>query len=158
MKTNNAKKKKRPVGSLDYKLTAYYFKDNKKFVLVYYEGDETVYVPTHHGNSKKTDSELARTALQSDMISIVNQLLDVKNNDIPFVFFYDTTFKLGDFYVSPQVFRNIIFEEEPINIAVYVSHVRELLRSPSEQGYEERKKLLVSKFSQGVYSLVLHES
>lgn len=44
------------------------------------------------------------------------------------------------------------------NIAVYVSHVRELLRSPSEQGYEERNKLLVSKFSQGVYSLILHES
>ncbi|CAC5363339.1 unnamed protein product [Mytilus coruscus] len=327
MKTTNAKKKNRPVGSLDFKRTAYYFKDNKKLVLVYYEGDETVYVPTHHGNSKKTDSEFARTApsvlrrmenaLQSgdktamdiyrdsvcdhavpgthqgilnarnikqvenivrkvnedkriskddiynlvllayhlegfihdevtvfpdltsiialpDMNSIVNQLLDVNTtDDIPFVFFYDTTFKLGDFYVSPLVFRNIIFEDEPImpvaflihgrkketvhsiffdfvaslfpklnkkaipfvtdrepglvnaimknfsncdvvmcwnhlindfkfnsqkmgaasdNIAVYVSNVRELLRSSSEQGYEERKKLLVSKWSQGVYS------
>ncbi|VDI68699.1 Hypothetical predicted protein [Mytilus galloprovincialis] len=62
MKTNNAKTKNRPVGSLDFKRTAYYFEDNKTLVLVYYEGDETVYVPTHHGNSKKTASEFARTA------------------------------------------------------------------------------------------------
>ncbi|VDI35357.1 Hypothetical predicted protein [Mytilus galloprovincialis] len=217
MKTNNAKTKKRPVGSLDFKRTAYYFEDNKTLVLVYYEGDETVYVPTHHGNSKKTASEFARTApsvlrrienaLQSgdktamdiyresvcdlavpgthqgilnvrnvkqvenivrkvnedkriskddvynlvllayhlegfihevtvfpdltsiialsDMISIVNQLLDVNTTDyIPFVFFYDTTFKLGDFYVSPLVFRNIIFENEPIMPVAFLIHAR----------------------------------
>ncbi|CAG2187179.1 unnamed protein product [Mytilus edulis] len=283
MKTNNAKTKKRPVGSLDFKRTAYYFEDNKTLVLVYYEGDETVYVPTHHGNSKKTASEFARTApsvlrrienaLQSgdkttmdiyresvcdlavpgthqgilnvrnvkqvenivrkvnedkriskddvynlvllayhleglihevtvfpdltsiialsDMISIVNQLLDVNTtDDIPFVFFYDTTFKLASLF--PKLNKKAIpfvTDREPglvnaikknfsncdvvmcwnhlindfkfnlqkmgagsDNIAVYVSNVRELLRSSSEQGYEERKKLLLSKWSQGVYS------
>jgi hypothetical protein len=41
-----------------------------------------------------------------EMISLVNQLLDVTTADVPFIFFYDTTFKLGDFYVSPLVFRN----------------------------------------------------
>jgi hypothetical protein len=47
-----------------------------------------------------------------EMIFIVNQLLDVKTEtDEHFVFFYDTTIKLGDFYVSPLVFRDIIFED-----------------------------------------------
>jgi hypothetical protein len=45
------------------------------------------------------------------MISLVNQLLDVTTADVPFIFFHDTTFKLGDCYVSPLVFRNIIFEK-----------------------------------------------
>ena len=46
-----------------------------------------------------------------EMISLVNQLLGVTTADVPFIFFYDTIFKLGDFYVSPLVFRNIIFEK-----------------------------------------------
>ncbi|CAC5391402.1 unnamed protein product [Mytilus coruscus] len=173
-----------------------------------------------------------------DMISIVNQLLDFNtSDDLPFVFFYDTNFKLGDFYVSPLVFRNISFEDyarcifdsrekegkkyilnflifvastfpklnkkgipfvtnrEPglvnaimknfsncgvvmcwnhlindfkfnlqkmraasYNIAVYVSNVRELLRSSCEQGYEERKKLLVSEQVVTRCVLMLHDS
>jgi hypothetical protein len=33
-----------------------------------------------------------------EMISLVNQLLDVTTeDDVPFIFFYDTTFKLGKF-------------------------------------------------------------
>ena len=206
--TDKTNGRKRPVGSLQFKKTAYSLKSNKSLILVHYEGDETVYVPVGHGNSKKSDPpEYTRTApsvlrkieqdirsgektamdvyresisngsvsgehqgvlnarnvkqvenlvrkvneeerLSKDdiynllllayhmdgfinevtvfldlnsiialpeMISIVNQLLDVNTEgDIPFVFFYDTTFKCGDFFVSPLVFRNIIFEDRPI--------------------------------------------
>ncbi|CAC5412488.1 unnamed protein product [Mytilus coruscus] len=209
----------RAVGSLQFKRTAYNFKDNRNLVLVHYEGDETVYTPLSHGNVKNkiNPPEFIRTApsvLQTiekevssglktamdvyrdnitnsdipgvqqgvlnarnvkqvenivrkvneqkrigkddiynlmllayhmegyiheitvfpdltaiialpEMISIVNQLLDVNTEeDIPFQFFYDTTFKLGDFYVSPLVFRNIIFEDRPIMPVAFLIHGR----------------------------------
>jgi hypothetical protein len=40
-----------------------------------------------------------------EMISLVNQLLDVTTeDDVPFIFFYDTTFKLGKFlFVTSSV-------------------------------------------------------
>jgi hypothetical protein len=38
---------------LQFKRSAYNFKDNRNLVLVYYEDDETVYVPVTHGHSKK---------------------------------------------------------------------------------------------------------
>jgi hypothetical protein len=59
-----------------------------------------------------------------EMISLVNQLLDVTTADMPFIFFYDTTFKLGDFYVSPLVFRNIIFENSPFMPVAFLIHGR----------------------------------
>ncbi|CAG2237138.1 unnamed protein product [Mytilus edulis] len=216
--TDKTNGRKRPVGSLQFKKTAYSLKSNKSLILVHYEGDETVYVPVGHGNSKKSDPpEYTRTApsvlrkieqdirsgektamdvyresisngsvsgehqgvlnarnvkqvenlvrkvneeerLSKDdiynllllayhmdgfihevtvfpdlssiialpeMISIVNQLLDVNTeDDVPFVFFYDTTFKCGDFFVSPLVFRNIIFEDRPIMPVAFLIHSR----------------------------------
>jgi hypothetical protein len=60
-----------------------------------------------------------------EMISLVNQLLDVTTeDDVPFIFFYDATFKLGDVYVSPLVFRNIIFENSPIMPVAFLIHGR----------------------------------
>ena len=60
-----------------------------------------------------------------EMISLENQLLDVNTeDDVPFIFFYDTTFKMGDFYVSPLVFRNIIFENSPIMPVAFLIHGR----------------------------------
>jgi 23S rRNA G2445 N2-methylase RlmL len=47
---------------LQFKRSAYIFKNNRNLVLVHYEGDETVYVPVTHGNSKKDNaSEYTRT-------------------------------------------------------------------------------------------------
>jgi hypothetical protein len=46
----------RAVGSLQFKRSAYNFKDNRNLVLVHYEGNETVYVPVTHGNSKKDNA------------------------------------------------------------------------------------------------------
>ena len=59
-----------------------------------------------------------------EMISLVNQLFNVTTADVPFIFFYDTTFKLGNFYVSPLVFRNIIFENSPIMPVAFLIHGR----------------------------------
>jgi hypothetical protein len=43
---------------------------------------------------------------------------------LPYCSFNDTTFKLGDFYVSPLVFRNIIFEYSPIMPVAFLIHGR----------------------------------
>ena len=37
---------------------------------------------------------------------------------------YDTTFQLGDFYVSPLIFRHTIFEEKPCIPAMFLVHER----------------------------------
>ena len=37
---------------------------------------------------------------------------------------YDTTFKLGDFYVSPLLFRHTIFKEAPVIPALFLIHER----------------------------------
>jgi hypothetical protein len=78
-----------------------------------------------------------------EMISLVNQLLDVTTADVPFIFFYDTTFKLGDFYVSPLVFRNIIFENSPIMPVAFLIHGRK-----KEKVHARFFRLCVISFSQ----------
>ena len=39
---------------------------------------------------------------------------------------YDTTFQLGDFYVSPVLFRNILFHNSPVMPAMFAIHERKL--------------------------------
>ncbi|CAC5413848.1 unnamed protein product [Mytilus coruscus] len=57
-------KRSRPVGSLEFRRTAFYFEDKKNLVLVHYEGDDNVYTPLTHGNRKERDNapEYVRTA------------------------------------------------------------------------------------------------
>ncbi|XP_063408167.1 uncharacterized protein LOC134691530 [Mytilus trossulus] len=57
-------KRSRPVGSLEFRRTAFYFEDKKNLVLVHYEGDENVYTPLIHGNRKEKENapEYVRTA------------------------------------------------------------------------------------------------
>ena len=45
---------------------------------------------------------------------------------------YDTTFKLGDFYVSPFLFRNILFKRAPVMPALIMLHERKLSSTHSE--------------------------
>ena len=42
----------------------------------------------------------------------------------PILLSYDTTFKLGDFYVSPLLFRHVLFEQNPTIPAAFVVHER----------------------------------
>ena len=39
---------------------------------------------------------------------------------------YDTTFQLGDFYVSPLLFRNVLFSKSPVMPAAFLVHERKL--------------------------------
>ena len=45
---------------------------------------------------------------------------------------YDTTFQLGDFYVSPLLFRNILFSKSPVMLAIFLIHERKLKSSHEE--------------------------
>ena len=44
---------------------------------------------------------------------------------------YDTTFQLGDFYVSTLLFRHIVFKEQPCIPAMFLIHERKLMETHS---------------------------
>ena len=44
--------------------------------------------------------------------------------DIPILLSYDTTFSLGDIYVSPLLFRHVLFESSPVVPAAFLLHER----------------------------------
>ena len=50
---------------------------------------------------------------------------------------YDTTFKLGDFYISPFLFRNTLFKKNPVMPAFFMIHERKL-----KSTHEELMKLI----------------
>lgn len=58
------------------------------------------------------------------LLGETNRLLQLGNSSQ--LLSYDTTFKLGDFYVSPVVFRNVIFKKSPIMPAMFLVHERKL--------------------------------
>ena len=45
---------------------------------------------------------------------------------------YDTTFQLGDFYVSPLLFRNTLFQKSPVMPVLFVIHERKLKTTHNE--------------------------
>ena len=57
---------------------------------------------------------------------ILNQLDRVLliDSSLPQLLSYDTTFQLGDFYVSPLLFRHVIFKESPVIPALFLIHER----------------------------------
>jgi len=55
---------------------------------------------------------------------------------------YDTTFQLGDFYVSPLLFRHTLFVESPVVPALFLIHERKF-----ETAHEQLFKIAVSKVS-----------
>ena len=54
---------------------------------------------------------------------------------------YDTTFQLGDFYVSPFIFRHTIFSEKPCVPAIFLLHERKLTSTHSEFFNELRSRI-----------------
>ena len=44
--------------------------------------------------------------------------------DIPILLSYDTTFSLGDIYVSPLLFRHVLFDSSPVVPAAFLLHER----------------------------------
>ena len=53
----------------------------------------------------------------------LNSLIQLKS-DIPMLLSYDTTFQLGDFYISPFLFRHILFAASPVIPAGFLLHER----------------------------------
>ena len=39
---------------------------------------------------------------------------------------YDTTFQLGDLYLSPVLFKHVLFESQPVIPAAFLIHERKL--------------------------------
>ena len=206
------KGRSRPNSSNMFKRVAYSIPSNPKRVLVMYHGDEKIYTPLPHGNSK-TDQEYIRSSksvlqelkktkdkpmkvyrkltsnpnISGEHHSVLNprNLQQVKNHqrltrekgklskddiynlvqlayhldgfvseitvypdlltifalpemistfteliqsnlDTPVCLVYDTTFNLGDFYVSPLVFRHELFENTPWIPLAFLVHDRKL--------------------------------
>jgi len=78
------------------------------------------------------DGFIHEVTVYSDLVTIVglpelfqqfNQLLDVKSDEQLYLV-YDTTFNLGNFYVSPIVFKNFLFKENPVTPLAFVIHER----------------------------------
>ena len=66
------------------------------------------------------------------MLNEVNRLLQLKLPTCYQLLSYDTTFQLGDFYVSTLLFRNTLFEKSPVMPAMFLIHERKLKTTHSE--------------------------
>ena len=57
------------------------------------------------------------------IVEDLNMLLKV-DSDQPQLLSYDTTFQLGDFFVSPLLYRHVIFTKSPVIPALFLIHER----------------------------------
>ncbi len=65
------------------------------------------------------------------MLKECNRLLSLRLSN-PQILSYDTTFQLGDFYVSPLLFRNVLFRNSPVMPAMFAIHERKLKATHAE--------------------------
>ena len=66
------------------------------------------------------------------MLTEVNRLFQLKSASSHQLLSYDTTFKLRDFYVSPLLFRNVLFAKSPVMPAMFMLHERKLKSTHDE--------------------------
>lgn len=80
------------------------------------------------------DGFVAEITVYPDLLTIfaLPEIMDTfiellqSNADSPVCLVYDTTFNLGDFYVSPLVFRHVLFESTPWIPLAFLIHDRKL--------------------------------
>ena len=65
--------------------------------------------------------------------------------DIPILLSYDTTFSLGDIYVSPLLFHHVLFDSSPVVPAAFLLH---------ERKFESTHEIFMSMIKKGLPSLV----
>lgn len=65
------------------------------------------------------------------MINEVDKLLPM-STQTPQLLSYDTTFQLGDFYLSPLLFRHVAFSPSPVLPALFLIHERKLQTTHEE--------------------------
>ena len=71
-----------------------------------------------------TFPDLAITVGSQELLQELNRVIRLKDHD--FVFSYDTTFTLGEFLVSPLVFKHIRFVNNPLAAALFLIRARKL--------------------------------
>ena len=72
----------------------------------------------------------------------LNQVL-MTESELPQLLSYDTTFQLGDFYLSPLLFRHIIFSSSPVVPVLFLIHERKF-QTCHEEFMQEVSKLVPS--------------
>ena len=75
------------------------------------------------------------------ILNEINKVLQLK--DVGQLLSYDTTFQMGDFYVSTLLFRHLIFEESPCIPAVFMIHERKFTETHQEL-FNQAGKLIPS--------------
>ena len=60
-----------------------------------------------------------------------DQLIWLAPND-PILMSYDATFQLGDFYVSPFLFKHVLFESHPVMPVAFLLHERKFQSAHEE--------------------------
>ena len=81
-----------------------------------YEGNFVQYMSTY--------PDLCVVVADNEMIDELNTVVKLKDSE--FLLSYDTTFSLGEFYVSPLVFKHTMFENNPIVAGMFMIHERKL--------------------------------
>ena len=73
-----------------------------------------------------TFPDLLRFFGNPDLLKELNNVLELSQGEdnIQLYFSYDTTFNIGNFYVSPLVFRHILFEGDPVIPVAFMLHER----------------------------------
>ena len=63
-----------------------------------------------------------------DIMDQMDRILQIESQSKQ-LFSYDTTFNLGDFFVSPLLFRHTIFKESPVIPGLFLIHERKLQKT-----------------------------
>ena len=71
-----------------------------------------------------TYTDLCVVAGDVEMVQELNTVIQLRDEDL--LLSYDTTFNLGEFYVSPLVFKHVIFEANPLVAGLFLIHERKL--------------------------------
>ena len=71
-----------------------------------------------------TYPDLCVVAGEVEMIQELNSVIQLKDEDL--LLSYDTTFNLGEFYVSPLVFKHVVFTDNPLVAGLFLIHERKL--------------------------------
>ena len=88
-----------------------------------YNLHELVYHLDSYIHEIKTTPDLHVIVGHTDIFEEFDRLLQLKTND-PLSLYYDTTFCLGDFYVSTLAFQHIMFDENPVFPLAFMIHER----------------------------------
>jgi hypothetical protein len=92
-----------------------------------YNLHELAYDLENYIHSLTTYPDLIVVCGLKPMLQEINRLLQIESPASHQLLSYDTTFKLGDFYVSPMLFRNVLFEKNPVMPAMFLLHERKLI-------------------------------